>query len=450
MRIDAPSSSLAVMSGSFSGHFTGKAENFVDVDLNNTLDLVSSSIDSNIKLVSSSIDSNISIVSASINESMVLSSDTLNTRITDVELDLTSSIVHTGEVIISTITRVSESIGASLFNVSESISASLFSISESISSSLFNVSRSIDENILIVSGTCRDTDNSLQTQIDTKVPFTNFNLYIASAVNTFYQDGDSIDVNNAIIEGDVTVKGSTLLKGDLLVSGTVTTVNKKDVIISDKFVEIASGSTTAQEADGAGFGIQGANVTASYDSATDSMTLNKNVYIREGEGTIYSNTVGNLEGTASFASDLDKDGVLAVALIDLKNMVSLQVTNSISPVNVGETSSEVWLYAGGTKSFQTLTITSSMSQIQLRMPNAVTGIDHFLLIKNNSASDCNILPPTGCLSPVCVITGHLDGGYAASLISDVNYTCYAGKSLGLEYVLVSGSGGFITHVTEMV
>ena len=74
--------------------------------------------------------------------------------------------------------------------------------------------------------------------------------------------GGSLTVDGNVTLGDnnasdtVTINASTTIGGDLTVNGTTTTISATDLVISDKFIVIASGSTSAQDT----------GLIASYDS----------------------------------------------------------------------------------------------------------------------------------------------------------------------------------------
>lgn len=445
MRIDGPSSSLAEMSGSFSGIFSGETtNNFLDVPLSKSLGEISSSFDKTIGDLSSSRESRLVDVSQSINQSIVdLSSSivdaerTLSTSIDNNINSISSSLVDTiysvSGGINTTIQNVSKSINETVDFVSESIDKHLLSVSESIETTVYSLSSSFSADRTQISSsfnqTIADTTKNLQSGINSKVSYAEYNQYTQSVDNTYYKNGSNVTTNNLV------VSGSTLLRGDLFVSGTVITVHEKDVSIGDKFINIASGSKTSQEADGAGFGIDGANVSMSYNSSNDTVQFNKAIVAPGFTGSFQ----GNLIGTASQASDLLRDGILATALVDLKNMISLQYSGSENAA------STVYLYCGNTRSFKKVIITGS---IQLALPEPrVDSIEHYVLFQNTSTTSCSISIPSGCLAPVRPIGEHYNGGYAVNS-SSKKYICYPNKSLGMNYISVANEV-IISQVTEM-
>src|SRR5574344_1779788 len=405
MRIDGPSSSLAEMSGSFSGIFSGETtNNFLDVPLSKSLGEISSSFDKTIGDLSSSRESRLVDVSQSINQSIVdLSSSivdaerTLSTSIDNNINSISSSLVDTiysvSGGINTTIQNVSKSINETVDFVSESIDKHLLSVSESIETTVYSLSSSFSADRTQISSsfnqTIADTTKNLQSGINSKVSYAEYNQYTQSVDNTYYKNGSNVTTNNLV------VSGSTLLRGDLFVSGTVITVHEKDVSIGDKFINVASGFTGSFQ--------------------------------------------GNLIGTASQASDLLRDGILATALVDLKNMISLQYSGSENAA------STVYLYCGNTRSFKKVIITGS---IQLALPEPrVDSIEHYVLFQNTSTTSCSISIPSGCLAPVRPIGEHYNGGYAANG-SSKKYICYPNKSLGMNYISVANEV-IISQVTEI-
>jgi hypothetical protein len=79
--------------------------------------------------------------------------------------------------------------------------------------------------------------------------------------------------NGAIISGDLVVVG------DLTVQGNTVTLNTATLTIEDKTILIASGATSAAEADESGIVIDGAQANILYRQADDRFEINKTVYV---------------------------------------------------------------------------------------------------------------------------------------------------------------------------
>lgn len=90
----------------------------------------------------------------------------------------------------------------------------------------------------------------------------------ATTINAF---GAATTVNIGASSGTTTIGNSLVVTGDLTVNGTLSYINTTDLFVEDKFILLASGSTTAGDggividrgSDAAG------NIAYGYDSATD-------------------------------------------------------------------------------------------------------------------------------------------------------------------------------------
>ena len=93
--------------------------------------------------------------------------------------------------------------------------------------------------------------------------------------NTLYIDPfDNTD--QATKEG---VTGTVVVLGNLQVEGTTTTINSTEVAIVDKTIELAKGSTTPAQANGAGLTVAGANVNITYNQPADRWEFNKGLKV---------------------------------------------------------------------------------------------------------------------------------------------------------------------------
>jgi hypothetical protein len=111
---------------------------------------------------------------------------------------------------------------------------------------------------------------------------------------------------------------NVVVTGDLTVLGTTNTANSTTLNISDKFITLASGSTSSAIANGAGFRIAGANVTMSWDSTNSQLKFNTDIsaskFYGDGTGLIFNGsgivsssvqTIANLPtGTVSGSSQV--------------------------------------------------------------------------------------------------------------------------------------------------
>lgn|SRR5574344_476957 len=458
MRIDAPSSSLAVMSGSFRGVFEGETTNsFLDKPLSSSLEAISSSTGKHLSDLSSSFSDTISNLSSSEETNLIVVSQSISGTIYELSSSATVQREAQYNALTSSIYVVSSSISQSIQNVSSSFNQSQLILSESfnsttnynsssVSSSLSFLSSSFENSLVSasyeasqslqdvsssISGTVTNISTSLQNQINGRVKYTEFDNYQTVVDNTYYKSGSSPNLMSASID-NLIVSGKTLLVGDLYVSGTVTTVSEKDVSISDKFVVIASEASSSLEANNAGFGIGGTDVSMSYNASLDEIKLTKPL-----EAPAFR---GYLSGSAYRAENLDSNGVLAAAIITLGNRTFLQETGS------RQASATIYLYCARTRSFRTFNIEDNLGKVQLALPDTlIDGIEQTIILNNDTEQECTILPPEGCLAPTGFTSNRLDGRYAKP---EEGYICRAGKALELTYISVNGSV-IITQVVEL-
>ena len=122
--------------------------------------------------------------------------------------------------------------------------------------------------------------------------FTNY----SSSIN---QQLDSIHTYTSSLKTAVDVSGQNLtVYGNLTVQGTQTSLNTNDLIVEDKLIAVASGSTTSAQADGAGLFISGANKSITWDDTNSNILINANV----------SSSVG-FEGDGSNLTGITADSV---------------------------------------------------------------------------------------------------------------------------------------------
>lgn len=79
---------------------------------------------------------------------------------------------------------------------------------------------------------------------------------------------------NQVTFAKVTTTGDVVVGGDLVVQGNTVTLNTAQLVVEDKLISLASGSTNATTANGAGIEVLGANATFTYDSTPNAWTAN--------------------------------------------------------------------------------------------------------------------------------------------------------------------------------
>ena len=172
--------------------------------------------------------------------------------------------------------------------------------------------------------------NSKSASVDTSI--SNINSFTSSFGTTFSSSVDSrldtlegtgtiqgLGTTNDVTFNKVTTTGDIVVGGDLVVQGNTVTLNTATLVVEDKLITLASGSTSSATADGAGFEVAGANANFVYQHSTTSFTssvaliapaVTASVNLGSAAGSskrvAFRNTNGNLDlvPTASVAGDL--------------------------------------------------------------------------------------------------------------------------------------------------
>ena len=165
-----------------------------------------------------------------------------------------------------------------------------------------------------------DTTNTLQTtRIDQLAAGTaSVNLQTASVA------GHITDINTytSSLKTAFSVSGTDLtVIGNLTVQGDTVTLNVSNLLVEDKVIEIASGSTTSAAANGAGIFISGANASILWDNASSTLDINKSIDVVGNvtltgtvdgvdvsvQDTLYTNKFSTLQTlTASMAAQVSR------------------------------------------------------------------------------------------------------------------------------------------------
>lgn len=99
-------------------------------------------------------------------------------------------------------------------------------------------------------------------------------------------------ISSGQIQFDTDIK----ISGDLITTGNTINITADTLNITDPNITIASGAANSALADGAGITIEGANATFTWDNASNSMNINKNLNINgafDANGFITSDADGN-------------------------------------------------------------------------------------------------------------------------------------------------------------
>jgi spore maturation protein SpmB/cell fate (sporulation/competence/biofilm development) regulator YmcA (YheA/YmcA/DUF963 family) len=157
--------------------------------------------------------------------------------------------------------------------LSETNNLELFTASqETKNSTLATYTGSVNSKFSTIATYTGSVDNSLSS----------LNSYSASLKTVFTLAGS-----------DVIMNGNATVAGDLVVQGNTVTFNTTNLLVEDKLIELASGSTNATQANGAGISILGAGATFTYESTKDVWTSNKSI-----SGSAFTGSL-NVPGGAS-------------------------------------------------------------------------------------------------------------------------------------------------------
>jgi acyl-coenzyme A thioesterase PaaI-like protein len=128
-----------------------------------------------------------------------------------------------------------------------------------------------------------------------------------------------VGTSNNVTFAKVTTTGDVVVGGDLVVQGNTVTLNTATLIVEDKLITLASGSTSSATADGGGIEIAGAGANFIYQHSTTAFTssvaliapaVTSSINLGAGAGSskriAFRNTNGNLDlvATGSINGDL--------------------------------------------------------------------------------------------------------------------------------------------------
>jgi hypothetical protein len=181
--------------------------------------------------------------------------------------------------------------------------------------------------------------------------------------NQVNQATGALEVYSASLKDAITVAGSgissvTTIRGDLNVLGTTTQLQISDLKIEDRLIEIASGSTTSVNANGAGLFISGANVFFSWSNAEGNMRLRSNLFVGGGNGgAITSSTLLVAEtsslnhisasgqvsasglmiaGNTSFRGEVTSSGTISASALYVQNATNINGVLDVVGNIIGE------------------------------------------------------------------------------------------------------------------
>jgi len=190
----------------------------------------------------------------------------------------------------------------------------------------------------VTSGTVNIADRHIKTTDST-------NLVLNEAVD--------ISSAGAITGGSLNLSGNAVVSGNLTVSGTTTTLETTNSVISDKLIELATGTSGTPSGDVGIVGERGSqnNIFFGFDESADEFTV--------GTGTFTGATTGDLsitKGTFSSAGNRIYNGSDYVALVS-PSLGGANVTLTL-PANDGDSNQVLITDGSGNLSFSSVSAAS--------------------------------------------------------------------------------------------
>ena len=134
----------------------------------------------------------------------------------------------------------------------------------------------------------------------------------ASRLTTLEGTGtiQGVGQGNEVTFAKVTTTGDVVVGGDLVVQGNTVTLNTNNLVVEDKLITLASGSTSNATADGAGFEVAGTSASFTYNGTNNQFSSSVAVAANvtgsiniPGAGSskrlAFRSTVGNIEFVAA-------------------------------------------------------------------------------------------------------------------------------------------------------
>ncbi len=131
--------------------------------------------------------------------------------------------------------------------------------------------------------------------------------------------GQALNTNSEVTFAKITTSGNAIIGGDLVVQGNTVTLNTSQLVVEDKLITLASGSSVSATSDGSGIEVAGAGANFVYQHSTTAFTssvaliapsvtasVNLGTAAGNSKRIAFRNTNGNLDlvPTASVSGDL--------------------------------------------------------------------------------------------------------------------------------------------------
>ena len=172
------------------------------------------------------------------------------------------------------------------------------------------------------------------------------NIKTSDSTNLVLNEAVDISSAGAITGGSLNLSGNAIVSGNLTVSGTTTTLETTNSVISDKLIELATGTSGTPSGDVGIVGERGSsnNIFFGFDESADEFTV--------GTGTFTGATTGDLsitKGTFSSAGNRIYNGSNYVALVS-PSLGGANVTLTL-PSNDGDSNQVLVTDGSGNLSF---------------------------------------------------------------------------------------------------
>lgn len=179
------------------------------------------------------------------------------------------------------------------------------------------------------------------------------NIKTSDSTNLVLNEAVDISSAGAITGGSLNLSGNAVVSGNLTVSGTTTTLETTNSVISDKLIELATGTSGTPSGDVGIVGERGSsnNIFFGFDESADEFTV--------GTGTFTGATTGDLsitKGTFSSAGNRIYNGSNYVALVS-PSLGGANVTLTL-PSNDGDTNQVLITDGSGNLSFSSVAAAS--------------------------------------------------------------------------------------------
>jgi hypothetical protein len=139
--------------------------------------------------------------------------------------------------------------------------------------------------------------------------------YVDSAISTV---ASSVDLSAYAPLAGASFSGNVTVGGNLVVNGTTTTISSTTLLVTDKNIELANGSTTDAAADGGGITLHGAYAyTLNWVSATSSWTSSEHFNLLTGKAYKINGTnvlTSTAIGSGVTGSSLTSVGTIATGV----------------------------------------------------------------------------------------------------------------------------------------